>query len=135
MMNSSPAARFSSAAPMWKNVAIQGAVSAQSAPTQAVATAVAPATARTDRSSRVRASRPKDSSTFCGPISARNVTNVSARLRLTMADDPPPVPDRRRPDPPPCGSQEGYSPSPGRLAAPAVYDQSRVSVVLALYAG
>src|SRR5579863_1820310 len=34
------------------------------------------------------------------------------------------------------GSQQGYYPSPGRLAILAVYDRSRVSVVLALlYAG
>ena len=84
MMNNRPAARSGSAAPMWKNVATQGAVSAQSAPMTAAVAAVAAATVRTERSSSVRDSRPNDSSTFCGPISARNVTNVSARLRLSM---------------------------------------------------
>ena len=46
--------------------------------------AVAAATMRTEWSSSVRASRPNDSSTFCGPNSAKNVMNVSARLRLSM---------------------------------------------------
>ena len=63
MMNSSPAARFSSGAPMWKNVTTHGAVSAHSAPMTAAVPAVAAATLRTEWSSSVRASRPKDSST------------------------------------------------------------------------
>ena len=84
MMNSRPAARSSSGEPMWKNVVTQGAVSAQTAPMIAAVDAVAAATVRTEWSSSVRDSRPNDSSTFCGPNSAKNVMNVSARLRLSM---------------------------------------------------
>ncbi len=70
---------------MWKNVASQGAVSAQTVPTTAAVTAVAAATRRSERMSSDRATRANASSTFCGPSSARKVTTMSARLRLTMS--------------------------------------------------
>src|ERR1700761_5071067 len=107
---------------MWKNVASQGAVSAHAAPTQAAATAVSAATRRTERGSSVRAVRANESSTFCGPSSARNVTITSARLRLAMVTMM-------------AGKAGLYTatrndPSP---PVPAVYDRPRVTVVLALY--
>ena len=70
---------------MWKNDASQGAVSAHSAPTMAAVKEVAVTTMRIARASRVREIRANESSTFCGPSSARKVTKVSARLRLTMS--------------------------------------------------
>src|SRR5487761_1034635 len=72
---------------MWKNVASQGAVSAQRVPTMAAVSAVAAATKRSERTSRVRAIRANESNTFCGPANARNVMKVSARLRLAMTHD------------------------------------------------
>jgi len=120
-----PAASARAPGLMWKNVASQGAVIAQRVPTMAAVTAVAMATRRSERTSRTRASRANDSSTFCGPSSARNVTNVSARLRLTMTHDD--------------GATVLVVPVSATLcAAPsvvAVYDRPRVTVVLALYDG
>src|SRR6202000_2189362 len=72
---------------MGKKVASQGAVSAQRVPTAAAVNAVAAATTRSVRVSRLRATCANESNTFCGPANARNVMKVSARLRLAMTLD------------------------------------------------
>ena len=69
---------------MWKNVASQGAVRAQTRPMPADATAAITATSRTDWASSVWAMRANDSSIFCGPMIDRNKASMSARLRLVM---------------------------------------------------
>src|SRR5271165_2341817 len=113
MKNVRPAASAREAGVMWKNVAIQGAVSAHTTPTPAAASEQVQATSRRLRTSSTCPRRANDSSTFCGPASARNRTKVSARLRLST------------PMIMPCGAP----------ADTAVYYRPRVSVVLALYAG
>lgn len=110
---------------MWKKVASQGAVSAHRVPTTAAVNAVATATRRSERTSRVRAIRANESNTFCGPSNARNVTNVSARLRLAMIMMMACPDVRAKP-----GARNSTSPS-----VAAVYDRPRVTVVLALYDG
>src|SRR5579875_1675959 len=84
MKKVSPAARPRDALLMWKNDVSHGAISADTTPTHAAASEQAHATRRMLRMSSAGARRANDSRTFCGPISARNVTNVSARLRLSM---------------------------------------------------
>src|ERR1700681_528314 len=110
---------------MWKKVASQGAVSAHRVPTRAAVNAVAAATRRSERTSRVRAMCANESNTFCGPASARNAMKVSARLRLAMTHDD--------------GAATRAAPATtdvcGTSGVGAVYYRLRVTVVLALYDG